>query len=98
MPATSLLISHHQMRIAQDKGDVRQLCRDIPEIRKWYGAWWLLSGEGWLRITDSHLADRLNRIKMRLDTAEEARVGHVRGEDSGPQAGEAPPEEAWPAW
>lgn len=97
MPATSLLISHHEMRIAQDKGNVRQLCRDIPEIRKWYGAWWLLCGEGWLRITDSYLADRLNRIKMRLDTAEETRACRDRRED-GPLAGEAPPEESWPAW
>jgi len=93
MPATSLLISHHEMRRAQEKGDVRQLCHDIPEFCKWYGAWWLLAAEGWLRITDAYIAGRLDRIKMRLDIAEEARAC-CPPEPSKHET----PEEVWPAW
>ena len=71
MPATSLLISHHEMQVNQEAGRVRPLCAAIPEFCRWYGAWWLLSADGWLRITDAHLAGRLDRIRNRLDTAEE---------------------------
>jgi hypothetical protein len=71
MPATSLLISHREMQAAQEHGKVRPLCQAIPEFCKWYGTWWLLSADGWLRITDAHLAGRLDRIQMRLDIAEE---------------------------
>jgi hypothetical protein len=72
VPATSLLISHHEMQTEREHVRVRQLHRDIPELCNWYGAWWLLSADGWLRITDSHLASRLDRIQLRVDAAEEA--------------------------
>ena len=100
MPATSLVITHHEMQVAQERGTVRPLCRSIPEFCKWYGTWWLLAADGWLRITDSHLASRLDRIQMRLDIAEERRVccraQRAPGEpgSSANQSGE----ETWPAW
>ena len=72
MPATSLLITDREMQSALDQGRARPLCPDIPEIRRYYGAWWITCPQGWLRITDTHIADRLNRIRMRLDVAEES--------------------------
>lgn len=89
MPFASLLVSHHRMRAEQDRGRVRPLCRDIPEFCRWGGAWWILSADGWLRITDSHLASRLDRIAMRLDAAGEARAL---------PAGGGREEAAWPSW
>lgn len=76
MPATSLLITAQQMLREQERGTVRDLHPDIPEFRKWYGAWWIQSPDpvGWLRVTDEFIAHRLDRIKIRLDTAEDNRA------------------------
>lgn len=100
MPATSLVLTHHEMQVAQEHGNVRPLCRSIPEFCKWYGAWWLLAADGWLRITDSHLASRLDRIQMRLGIAEERRICcHERHQGGEPLSGtDQPGEETWPAW
>lgn len=75
MPTLPLLMPGNRMRAEQDHGRVRPLCRSIPEIIRYAGSWWLLSDEGWLRINDQFLAERLDRIAMRLDVAEEA--GHL---------------------
>lgn len=69
MPALSLLVPAQRMRAEQENGRVRPLCSHITEISRWGGAWWILSDQGWLRITDSHLASRLDQIAMRLDAA-----------------------------
>lgn len=45
----------------------RSLCPSTPEISN--SVWWMLSGEGWLRLDDPFLAGRLDRIAMRLDAA-----------------------------
>jgi hypothetical protein len=39
MPATSLLITHHETLRAQGSGRVGQLHPDIPETTKWFGSW-----------------------------------------------------------
>lgn len=73
MPATSLMITAQQMRREDEHGRVRRLHPDMPEIRKWGGAWWIASPDpvGWLRITDTHLSSRLDHIRRRLDIAED---------------------------
>lgn len=71
MPATSLLITSNRMRAEREHGRVRDLHPDIPEFCKYYGTWWIQSPDGWLRITDTHLSSRLDRIKTRLDIAED---------------------------
>lgn len=73
MPATSLLITAQRMRQEQEHGRVRALHPDIPEFCRWFGTWWIQSPDpaGWLRVTDAHLASRLDRIKTRLDIAED---------------------------
>jgi hypothetical protein len=71
MLATALVIPHDQMQAAASNGRVRQLTEEIPELRRYQGHWWVASPEGWLRITDSHLAACLDVIKTRLDIAEE---------------------------
>jgi predicted transcriptional regulator len=72
MPATSLLMTHYEMRKHQAEGRVRPLHDEIPEIVSWYRAWWRLTTEGWLRISDSDFTRQLDRIRMRLDTAQES--------------------------
>lgn len=76
MPATSLLITAERMRKEQEAGRVHDLHPDIPEFRKWWGSWWLQSVDpaGWLRVTDAYLSARLDRIKTRLDIAEDNRM------------------------
>jgi len=73
MPATSLMITAHQMRREDELGHVRLLHPEMPEIRKLQGAWWIASPDpvGWLRITDQHIASRLDHIRRRLDIAED---------------------------
>lgn len=71
MPTLPLLMPGHRMRSEQEHGRVRPLCSSIPEICRYGGNWWLLADEGWLRINDSVLSARLDRIAMRLDVAEE---------------------------
>jgi hypothetical protein len=71
MPATSLIISHREMQSARDAGRARPLPPDITELVKYWGDWWLSSADGWLRITDTHLASRLDQVRTRLDHAEE---------------------------
>lgn len=69
MHTPSLLISHNEMRGANDTGRARALCGTITELRRYAGHWWITSTEGWLRITDTHLAAELDKIATRLDTA-----------------------------
>ena len=71
MSATSLMITDHEIRAAASQGEACQLCGEVPEIMRCHGAWWLASPEGWLRITDCYLAERLDQILRRLDAAGE---------------------------
>jgi hypothetical protein len=71
MLAAALVISHREMRVAAAAGRARQLIDEIPEFRRYCGQWWVISPEGWLRITDTHLAGCLDTVKMRLDVAKE---------------------------
>lgn len=71
MSATSLMITDREIRAAASQGEACQLCGDVPEIMRCHGAWWLASPEGWLRITDCYLAERLDQILRRLDAAGE---------------------------
>jgi hypothetical protein len=71
MPATSLLISHREMSSARQAGRVRPLSPAITEFARYGGEWWVSSADGWLRITDTHLAAKLDEIRARLDTDEE---------------------------
>jgi hypothetical protein len=77
MSATSLMITDHEMQTAAGNDQARQLCRDVPEIRKCHDHWWLASPEGWLRITDCYLAERLDQIRQRLDETTHAVVGQI---------------------
>ena len=82
MPATSLLISHHEMACARDAGKARPLSQTITEFVKYWGDWWVSSADGWLRVTDTHLASRLDIALNRLDTAAEedaCRRAQVKG-------------------
>jgi hypothetical protein len=63
------MITDREMQDAVSQGQARQLSRDIPEIRKCHGRWWLASPEGWLRITDCYLAERFDQIRQRLDNS-----------------------------
>ena len=67
MFAASLMITDRDMQDAVSQGQARQLSRDIPEITKCHDHWWLAAPEGWLRITDCYLAERLDQIRQRLD-------------------------------
>jgi len=71
MPATSLMITHREMGNARDAGRARPLSPAIGEFVKYWGDWWVSSAEGWLRITDTHLASRLEIVRVRLDAAAE---------------------------
>lgn len=71
MPATSLLISHREMQTARNAGRTRPLTNDIPEFTRYWGEWWVSSADGWLRITDTHLASRLTIIRERLDAEQD---------------------------
>ncbi len=75
MPATSLIITHQEMGNARDAGRARPLSPAITEFIKYWGDWWVSSAEGWLRITDTHLASRLDIVRARLDTAGEDAAG-----------------------
>lgn len=86
MLAAALVIPHREMQAAANRGHARLLTEQIPEFRRYHGAWWVTCPEGWLRITDTHLTACLDTIKMRLDTAEETaacqrtqRVGQETG-------------------
>jgi hypothetical protein len=67
MFAASLMITDRDMQNAVSQGQACQLSRDIPEITKCHDQWWLAAPEGWLRITDCYLAERLDQIRQRLD-------------------------------
>jgi hypothetical protein len=71
MPATSLIITHREMQHARDAGRARPLTAAITEFASYWGDWWITSADGWLRITDTHLASRLSQIRARLDQADE---------------------------
>jgi hypothetical protein len=71
MPATSLMISHREMTNARTAGRARPLSPVITEFTKYWGDWWVSSAEGWLRITDTHLASRLDLVRDRLDAVDE---------------------------
>jgi hypothetical protein len=76
MPATSLMITHREMGNARDAGKARPLSPAITEFVKYWGDWWVSSADGWLRITDTHLAGRLEIVRARLDTAAEEAACH----------------------
>jgi hypothetical protein len=61
------MITDRDMQTAVNQGQACQLSRDIPEIAKCQDHWWLAAPEGWLRITDCYLAERLDQIRQRLD-------------------------------
>jgi hypothetical protein len=71
VPATTLLISHREMQNARDAGRARPLTVAITEFVRYRGDWWVSSADGWLRITDTHLASRLDIVRNRLDVAED---------------------------
>jgi hypothetical protein len=71
MPATSLVISNREMTTAISAGRARPLSDDIPELVKHWGDWWVSSPDGWLKITDAHLASRLDQARTRIDIAED---------------------------
>jgi hypothetical protein len=71
MPATSLMISHREMSNARTARRARPLSPAITEFTKYWGDWWVSSDDGWLRITDTHLASRLDIAHARLDAAAE---------------------------
>lgn len=71
MLTAALVIPHREMHVAAANGRVRQLTEEIPEFRRYQGCWWVVSPEGWLRITDTHLATCLDTIRTRIDIAEE---------------------------
>ncbi len=89
MPATSLMITHREMGNAQDAGRARPLSPAITEFIKYWGDWWVSSAEGWLRITDTHLASRLDIVHIRLDTA---------GDDAACHRSQQAHESQEPAW
>ena len=76
MPATSLMITHNEMGNAFTAGRARTLCQAIPEFVRYWDDWWVSSPDGWLRITDTHLASRLNLVCARLDAAAEDDACH----------------------
>jgi hypothetical protein len=61
------MLSHHEMKKARDAGRARPLTQAIPEFVRYWGDWWVSSADGWLRITDTHLASRLDAVCQRLD-------------------------------
>lgn len=71
MPATSLLISHHEMNTARAAGRARPLSQAITEFVRYWGDWWVSSADGWLRVTDTHLASRLDIVRARLDATDD---------------------------
>lgn len=71
---TPLVIRHQQMRTARSEGRARPLTSTITEITRYAGAWWTSSPDGWLRITDAHLAGQLDGIRARLDNEEEEKA------------------------
>jgi hypothetical protein len=71
MPATSLLISHREMQSARDAGRARPLTEAITEFVRYWGDWWVSCSDGWLRVTDAHVASRLDIARARLDAAED---------------------------
>jgi hypothetical protein len=81
MPATSLMITHREMGTARDAGRARPLSPAITEFIKYWGDWWVSSAEGWLRITDTHLASRLDIVSARLDTAGEDPACHQQDKE-----------------
>lgn len=77
MTETSLLITHREMQLAASNGRGRPLCEDIPELRRYIGHWWIDSPDGWLRVTDTHLAREFDQIAIRLDIAREDQACEV---------------------
>lgn len=71
MPATSVLISNEEMHQHQVDGDARPLCPPIPDFCWWFGAWWMITPEGWLRVADTNFARGLDRIRRRFDNLQE---------------------------
>jgi hypothetical protein len=71
MTETSLIITHREMHLAVGNERARPLCDDIPELRRYLGHWWIDSPDGWLRVTDTHIARELDQIAIRLDIARE---------------------------
>ena len=71
MPATSLVITSQEMRAALITGRARPLSDAIPELVKHWGDWWVSSPDGWLKITDTHLASRFDQARTRMDIAED---------------------------
>jgi hypothetical protein len=84
MPATSLLISLREMKTARDAGRAKPLTDAIPEFVRYWGDWWVSSADGWLRITDTHLASRLDIVRNRLDVAEDEEACRRAQEQCGP--------------
>lgn len=66
-----LLISHRAMAEARTRGRAAPLSAAITEFVRYSGGWWTDSPDGWLRITDSRMADCLTGIRARLDHSEE---------------------------
>jgi hypothetical protein len=97
--AMPLLMSPQQMRHEQDNGHVRVLHRDIPEFCQWARAWWIFCPDGsvWLRVTDTTIADRLDTIKVRMDTiADTLACCRARGREDGPAPAGAG--DNWSGW
>jgi hypothetical protein len=75
MPATSILITHNEMRKHQEQETVRPLCRAIPDVVSWFGCWWMITPEGWLRIADTNVVRCLDRIRRRFDNVLDTGMG-----------------------
>jgi hypothetical protein len=89
MPATSLVITNQEMRAAIITGRARPLTDTIPELVKHWGDWWVSSPDGWLKITDTHLASRFDQARTRMDIAEDEDKC-LRAQQEAKQQGESP--------
>jgi hypothetical protein len=61
--------SHAQMNDAARAGAAVPLGPGLPWVVRYLGAWWVEYEDGWLRVTDEHVAADLDGVAARLGEA-----------------------------
>ena len=92
-PGMPLEVSHGEMSDALRAGAAVPLGPRLPWVARYLDAWWVEYENGWLRVTDDHVAADLNDAAARLHEATVIADADEASYECGPSAmeGNAPP-------
>jgi hypothetical protein len=69
-PDVPLTVEHAEMNAAHERGEAAPLNSSIPWLVRYRDAWWVVYGDGWLRVVDGLGEIDIDHLSARLTAAE----------------------------